>query len=45
MPQYNLELQNYNNYRNNLSALKINISILEIEITKKWKEREEVMDV
>jgi uncharacterized small protein (DUF1192 family) len=38
MKQYNLELQNCNNYRNNLSTLKDNISRLEAEITKKQKE-------
>jgi hypothetical protein len=44
MQQYNLELQIYNDYRINLSTLKVNINRLEVVITKAWKEREEVMD-
>jgi hypothetical protein len=43
MQQYNLELQIYNNYRNNLSALKDNVSRIEAEITNKM-ERKRVSD-
>jgi hypothetical protein len=40
---YRLELEIYNNYRNNSNASKDNISRLDGEIDKRWKEMIDLM--
>jgi hypothetical protein len=44
MQQYNLELQIYNNYKNNLSTLKYNINKLNKEINKGWGDMMELIN-